>query len=241
MPQQPLQAQTLSFCAFSRVGLVQFLDQVIEVPVAVPVRFGVEKETVEASQLQFFSWGSCCSCCSLEFWTLLLEPLADSPSRSVSHQSRRLLDRFTVFSMRSFQVPAVAVSLVWSSFGPGACVVADTVQLCTVSDKVLTCPLLCKSKGWSSTWRCLSFSSSTSGGYFSCYGDRIHSANCGADRRFHGAVLDGRRHARCSTNDRFMVQTLQNCCVPQLQCPDKVVDVLVVAIHRQGVDVPVIL
>ena len=32
-------------------GLVQFLDQVLDVPVAVLVRFGAEKETVEAPQL----------------------------------------------------------------------------------------------------------------------------------------------------------------------------------------------
>ena len=33
----------------------------------------------------------------------------------------------------------------------------------------------------------------------------------------------------------------KNCSVPQLRCPVKVVDVLAVAVHRQGVDVPVIL
>ena len=42
-------------------------------------------------------------------------------------------------------------------------------------------------------------------------------------------------------NDRFMVQTVQNWGVPQLQCPDKVVDLPAVAVHRQGVDVPVIM
>ena len=31
-PQQPLQAQTVSFCAFSRVGLVQSLDQLLTCP-----------------------------------------------------------------------------------------------------------------------------------------------------------------------------------------------------------------
>ena len=46
--------------------------------------------------------------------------------------------------------------------------------------------------------------------------DGVHSANCAEDRRFHGAVLDGRRHARCCANDRVMVQTVQNCGVPQL-------------------------
>ena len=40
---------------------------------------------------------------------------------------------------------------------------------------------------------------------------------------------------------RDKVQTVQNCGVPQLQCSDKVVDVPAVAVHRQGVDVPVIL
>ena len=34
-------------------GLVQFLNKVIDVPVAVLVRFGVETETVEVPQLQF--------------------------------------------------------------------------------------------------------------------------------------------------------------------------------------------
>ena len=48
----------MSFCAFSRLGLVQFLDQVIDVPVIVLVSV-VEKETVEAPQLQFFDRGRC--------------------------------------------------------------------------------------------------------------------------------------------------------------------------------------
>ena len=38
-----------------------------------------------------------------------------------------------------------------------------------------------------------------------------------------------------------MVQTVQNCDIPQLQCSDKVVDVPAVAVHRQCVNVPVIL
>ena len=38
-----------------------------------------------------------------------------------------------------------------------------------------------------------------------------------------------------------LVQTVQNCGVPKLQCSSKVVDVPAVTVHRQGVDVPVIL
>ena len=58
------------------LGLVQFLD----VPVIVLVSFGIEKETVEVPQLQFFDRGRCCLGCSLEFWTLFLLLLSDSPS-----------------------------------------------------------------------------------------------------------------------------------------------------------------
>ena len=35
----------------------------------------------------------------------------------------------------------------------------------------------------------------------------------------------GCRHARWCGNDRAMVQTVQNCGVPQVQCSDKAVDV----------------
>ena len=35
---------------------------------------------------------------------------------------------------------------------------------------------------------------------------------------------EGCRHARWCANDRAMVQTVQNCGVPQVQCSDKVVD-----------------
>ena len=72
-PQQPLQAQAVSFCAFSIVGLVQFLDQVIDVPVAVLVRFGGICGGFAVAVLQL-------------------------GSRSVSRQSRRLLERCLSFS-----------------------------------------------------------------------------------------------------------------------------------------------
>ena len=51
---------------------------------------------------------------------------------------------------------------------------------------------------------------------------------------------EGRRHARCCANDRVMVQTVQNCGVPQLHCSDKFVDVPAVAVHRR-LEVPVIM
>ena len=136
-------------------------------PFAVLVRFGVEKETVEALQLQFFGRRRCCSCCSLEFWTLLLEPLADSPSRSVTRQSRRLLDHFTFFLCEVLRIRScrlVGVVQFWTRLSTclslctaltqwlmsllcSALAAADTVQLCTFPDKVdkvLTCPFLCR-------------------------------------------------------------------------------------------------
>ena len=45
-------------------------------PVAVLVRFGGICGGFAVAVLQL---DSCCSCCSLGCWTLLLEPLADSP------------------------------------------------------------------------------------------------------------------------------------------------------------------
>ena len=71
----------MSFCAFSRFGLVQFLDQVIDVPVIVLVS-GVEKETVEIPQLQFFDKGTLRSLQRLvRQWIHILHQLADGFGR----------------------------------------------------------------------------------------------------------------------------------------------------------------
>ena len=75
-PQQPRQAQTLSFCAFSRVGL--------DVPVIVLFSFRVEKETVKVPQLQFFDKGRCCLGCSLEL-QCHLDGLCTLPSDEYAH------------------------------------------------------------------------------------------------------------------------------------------------------------
>ena len=69
----------MSFCAFSRLGLVQFLDQAVDVPVIVLVS-RVEKETVEAPQLQFFDRGRCARAARWISGHFFLEPLSDSPS-----------------------------------------------------------------------------------------------------------------------------------------------------------------
>ena len=73
------------------------------------------------------------------------------------------------------------------------------------------------------------------------YGDRVHSANCAEDRRFHGAVLDGRRHARCCAMTGVWFRQCKTAEFRSWQCSDKVVDVPAVAGHRQDVDLPVIL
>ena len=81
-----------------------------------------------------------------------------------------------------------------------------------------------------------------SGGYFSCLTDTgftVQTVPKTGD--YMVQFWEGRRHARCCANDRVVVQTVQNCFVPQLHCSDKVVDVNAVAVHGQGVDVPVIL
>ena len=81
-PQQPLQAQALSFCAFSRVGL--------DVPVFMLVCFGV---------VAVLRHGTLRSCCSLDFWTLFLSPLLTVLLAEVKRQSWRLSDDFTIFSV----------------------------------------------------------------------------------------------------------------------------------------------
>ena len=61
--------------------------------------------------------------------------------------------------------------------------------------------------------------------------DRVHSANCAEDRRFHGAVLGRSSTCPLVCKRQAVVQTVQY--------SDRVVDVP--AVHRQGVDVLVIL
>ena len=76
-------------------------------PVAVLVRFGVEKETVEAPQLQFFDRGR-----------YFLSPLLTVPLAVL----RVSLGGFWIISLFFFakcQGSAVAASWVWSSFGQG--------------------------------------------------------------------------------------------------------------------------
>ena len=72
----------MSFCAFSRLELVQFLDQVVDVPVIVLVS-GVEKETVEVPQLQFFDRGRCARAARWISGHYFLGPFLTVPLRSV--------------------------------------------------------------------------------------------------------------------------------------------------------------
>ena len=118
-------------------------------------------------------------CCSLGFWTLLLEPFADSP-RAVLRVSSE-------------------------AFG-------EVPQLQFIDEWLLQ--LLLRSGSQCKLWRRPEIPWCSSGWLSIC------TLLC---------------------NDRFMVQTVQNCGVPQLRCPVKVVDVFAVAVHRQGVAVPVIL
>ena len=71
--------------------------------------------------------------------------------------------------------------------------------------------------------------------------DRAHSANCTEDRRFHGAVFWVVVDMPVGVQTTGFGQTVQKTVVPQLHSSDKVVDVPAVAVHRQGVDVPVII
>ena len=70
-------SSSVELLCFQQRGLVQFLDQVIDVPVVVLVRFG---RNCGGLQLQFFSCGSYCSCCSSKsghyFWSPLLTVLS---------------------------------------------------------------------------------------------------------------------------------------------------------------------
>ena len=145
--------------------LVQFLDQVIDVPVAVLVRFGGISGGFTVAVLQLGKL----------LLVLFARMLDITSSRSVSRQSRRLLER------------------------------------------------------------CLSFSSSTSGGYFSCYCDRVHSADGDSMVQFwmvvdvHVAVqMTGLWFRQCIT------AVFRSCgALSRLS--------MSFAVHRQGVDVPVIL
>ena len=104
-PQQPLQTQALSCCAFSRLGLVQFLDQFIDVPVAVLVRFGVEKETVVLRSCSSSTGDVALRAARWNFWTLFLENFSDSPScrgyASVLEAFGRISQLFLSWSCRA--------------------------------------------------------------------------------------------------------------------------------------------
>ena len=54
------------------------------------------KQHCGVSAVAVLRQGTLRSCCSLDFWTLLLEPLSDSPSAEVTCRSGRLLDEFHI-------------------------------------------------------------------------------------------------------------------------------------------------
>ena len=76
-------------------------------------------------------------------------------------------------------------------------------------------------------------------GGFSCFTETGLTVQTVQKTGFHGAVLGRLSTCTLVGKRQALVQTLQNCGVPQLQCSDKVVDAPAVAVHRR-LDVPVI-
>ena len=225
-----------------------------------------------ASQLQIFSWAICCSCCSLECWTLLLEPLADSPFavfrvslggfwRGASASVHRRVVVSSVAIVMGFTVQTVAqtgdsmvqfwmvvdmhVAVQMTGLWFRQCITAvfrscGALSRLSMSFAVhrqgVAVPVILQgpeipwcSFGWSSTCPLVCkrqvvdvccCSSSTSCGrpcdrsstvwwiFQLPRRDWPHSAFCAEDRRFAGAVLDGRRHARWCASDRWSMSLL---------------------------------
>ena len=94
----------------------------------------------------------------------------------------------------------------------------------------------------SSSSRCLSFSSSTEWWLLQLlHRHRARSANCTEYLRFQGAVFWMVVDMPVGVQTTRFGQTVQNTLASQLHSSDKVVGVPAVAVHRQGVDVPVIM